>query len=494
MELHVEAGHLPERGTLVVLVGHDGAMSRAAAELDRATDGLLGRALRARQGELRHGRAIDLFLPAGVALERILLLVAGKPDGLRQLDLEELGGALTLRLRGLGVREAHLAAPDGLDLGLSPPEALAALALGAKLRAYRFVRYSKGDADEQSTEPERLWLLLPEGDAAVTASRGLAEAVCLTRDLVSEPPNVLTPKAFAAICGELAELGVEVEVLDRDAMAALGMNSLLAVAQGSAEPPFTVIMRWQGGGDEAPLALIGKGICFDSGGISIKPGAGMEDMKYDMAGAGAVYGTMRALAVRKAAANVVGVIGLAENMPSSTATRPGDVLRSMAGITIEVVNTDAEGRLLLCDVLHYTKERFRPRAMVDLATLTGAVIVALGHERAGMFATCDTLADQLAAAGAATGEEVWRLPLGKAYEKHIRSDIADIKNVGRGREAGSIAGAVFLQRFVGEVPWAHLDIAGMAWTSRDLPLAGKGATGFGIRLLDRLVADHFERG
>ena len=327
----------------------------------------------------------------------------------------------------------------------------------------------------------------------MTAACGLAEAVCQTRDLVSEPPNVLTPKAFADICAQLTELGIEVEVLGREELTALGMRALLAVAQGSVEPPYVVVMRWQGGGDERPLALVGKGICFDSGGISIKPGSGMEEMKYDMAGAGAVFGTMRALACRRAAANVVGVIGLAENMPSGTATRPGDVVRSMAGTMIEIVNTDAEGRLLLCDVLHYTKERLRPRAIVDLATLTGAVIVALGHEQAGLFANDEALAADLVAAADATGELLWRLPLGKAYEKHIRSDIGDIKNVGRGREAGSIAGAVFLQRFVGEVPWAHLDIAGMAWTSRDLPLAGKGATGFGIRLLDRLVADCFER-
>jgi leucyl aminopeptidase len=240
------------------------------------------------------------------------------------------------------------------------------------------------------------------------------------------------------------------------------------------------------------LALVGKGICFDTGGISIKPAQGMEDMKWDMAGAAAVYGAMLALAGRKAKANVVGVVGLAENMPSGTAQRPGDVVRSMAGKTIEVVNTDAEGRLLLADVLHYTKERFKPKAIVDLATLTGAVIVALGHEQAGLFSNDEALAKDLLAAAERTGELLWRLPLGKAYEKHVKSDIADLKNVGRGREAGSTAGAVFLQQFVGDVPWAHLDIAAMAWTSKDLPLAGKGATGFGVRLLDRLVADRFE--
>ncbi len=270
------------------------------------------------------------------------------------------------------------------------------------------------------------------------------------------------------------------------------MRALLGVAQGSAEPPFVAVMRWQGGAGEAPLALVGKGVCFDTGGISIKPAQGMEEMKADMGGAAAVFGAMLALAGRKARANVVGVVGLVENMPSHNAQRPGDVVKAMSGTTIEVVNTDAEGRLVLCDVLHYTRERFKPKAMIDLATLTGAVIVALGHEQAGLFSNDETLAADLTAAASSTGELLWRLPLGKAYEKHIKSDIADIKNLGRGREAGSTAGAVFLQRFVGDTPWAHLDIAAMAWSSRDLPLSPKGATGFGVRLLDRLVADRHE--
>jgi leucyl aminopeptidase len=252
-------------------------------------------------------------------------------------------------------------------------------------------------------------------------------------------------------------------------------------------------MRWNGGqAGQAPVALIGKGVCFDSGGLSLKPAAGMEEMKWDMGGAGAVFGAMEALARRGAKANVVGILGLVENMPSGTAQRPGDVITAMSGVTIEVVNTDAEGRLVLADALHYAKEHFKPRLMIDLATLTGAIVVALGHEQAGMFSTDDALAEQLTAAGNAVGEKVWRMPLGEDYAKHIKSDIADIKNVGRARQAGASAGAVFLQRFVGEVPWAHLDIAGVAWSSRDLPLAAKGATGFGVRLLDRLIADHFE--
>ncbi len=408
-------------------------------------------------------------------------------------DLLEAGGALAVKLRALKIREATLAPADGLALGVPALEVAPALALGAQLRAYRFTRYrtSEGKDDEESG-PERLRILADGAGAELAAVDQLAAAVNHARDLVSEPANVLTPKAFAERCVELGELGLEVELLDRDAMAALGMNALLGVAQGSAEPPFIAIMRWNGGGTETPLALVGKGVCFDTGGISIKPAQGMEEMKADMGGAAAVFGAMAALAGRKARANVVGVVGLVENMPSSTAQRPGDVVRSMSGTTIEVINTDAEGRLILCDVLYYVRERFKPKAIVDLATLTGAVVVALGHERAGLFSNDEGLAAALTAAGEATGELLWRLPLGKDYEKHIKSDIADIKNVGRGREAGSTAGAVFLQRFIGDTPWAHLDIAGTAWSSRDLPLAGKGATGFGVRLLDRLVADSYE--
>jgi leucyl aminopeptidase len=276
-------------------------------------------------------------------------------------------------------------------------------------------------------------------------------------------------------------------------MAELGMGALLGVGLGSEQPSRLLAIKWMGGNEgDTPTVFVGKGVTFDTGGISLKPGPGMEEMKWDMGGAGAVYGAMEALARRGAKANVVGVLGLTENMPSGTAQRPGDVVTAMSGLTIEVINTDAEGRLVLADVLHYAKERFQPRVMVDLATLTGAIVVALGHEQAGLFTPDDELAAWLGAAGEAVGEKVWRMPLGDAYMKHIKSDIADIKNVGRAREAGASAGAVFLQRFTGDVPWAHLDIAGVAWSKQDLPLAAKGATGFGVRLLDRLVADHYE--
>ena len=492
MELLVESGAMPEHGTLIVPVGHDGALSDAAATLDRAAAGLIARALKAVEGGAKHGRVIELLLPHGLHVERLLLLPLGKSEGVSQRDLLEAGGSAAAKLRQLKVRDASLASTEGLRLGLPTAEVLAALAIGAQLRAYRFTRYRTVGSDEDEPGAERLRVLADGSSSTFHAAASLANAVCRARDLVTEPANVLTPRAFADRCVELREIGIEVEVLDREALAALGMNALLGVAQGSAQPPFVVVMRWSGGGTQQPLALVGKGVCFDTGGISIKPAQGMEEMKADMGGAAAVFGTMAALAGRKARANVVGVVALVENMPSDAAQRPGDVVRSMAGKTIEVINTDAEGRLILCDVLYYARERFKPKAMIDLATLTGAVVVALGHERAGLFSNDEGLAGALGSAADVTGELLWRLPLGKDYEKHIRSDIADIKNVGRGREAGSTAGAVFLQQFVGDTPWAHLDIAGTAWSSRDLPLAGKGATGFGVRLLDRLVADRYE--
>jgi leucyl aminopeptidase len=322
--------------------------------------------------------------------------------------------------------------------------------------------------------------------------------VFLTRDLVSEPANVIYPETLAAEAGRLAELGVDVEILDEHKMRKLGMNALLAVGQGSARPPRVVVMQWNGANDSGgprsqPLAFVGKGVTFDTGGISIKPAAGMGDMKWDMAGSAVVIGLMRLLAARNAPVNAVGVVGLVENMPSGTAQRPGDIVTSMSGQTIEVLNTDAEGRLVLADALWYCQDRFKPRLIVDLATLTGAVIVALGHHRAGMFSNNDELAERLVQAGKAVGEQVWRLPLDESYDRDIDSDAADVKNIGGGRAAGSIIGAQFLQRFVNEAPWAHLDIAGTAWSTKDAPTVPKGATAFGVRLLDQFVSQHYEK-
>jgi leucyl aminopeptidase len=334
----------------------------------------------------------------------------------------------------------------------------------------------------------------------------LVESITFVRDIVSEPANVIYPETLAEQARSLAAHGVDVEVLTEAQMRELGMGALLGVGQGSERESQLVVMQWWGAGrpsapaegedaDEVheggPLAFVGKGVTFDTGGISIKPSANMEEMKWDMAGSAAVIGLIKALALRSAKVNAIGVVGLVENMPSGTAQRPGDVVKSMSGQTIEVINTDAEGRLVLADAMWYTKRRFRPRFIIDLATLTGAIIIALGHEHAGLFSNDETLAERLLAAGKAAGEPLWRMPLGDAYDKLIKSDIADMKNVGD-RSAGSISAAQFLLRFVGKTPWAHLDIAGTAWAKKDGAVTPKGATGFGVRLLDRLIAEHYE--
>ena len=490
IETGLHAGSLPKDGTIVVAVASDGTLSRAARAIDEATDGRLSRAF-ATAPPAENGRLTDLAAPSGTDLDRVVALTLGKKSGTSRLDIEKAGASLSTGLTRLGVGHAVVAPIDGLDLGHSPLEVATALATGATLKSYAFRKYKRA---EESDAPRRLEKLDFQGlgdgaEEAFATHRAQCAGAALARDLVSEPANVLYPETFAERCRELEALGVEVEILSPSRLEELGMRAILAVGQGSARPPYAVVMRWNGGpAGDAPLALVGKGVCFDTGGISLKPAAGMEGMKWDMGGAAAVVGAMHSIAARKAVANVVGVIGLAENMPSGTAQRPGDVIEAMSGTTIEVINTDAEGRLVLADMLWFTKEHVKPSAMIDLATLTGAIIIALGHERAGLFANDDALAAEISRAGEDVGELFWRMPLGSAYDEHIKSEIADIKNVGRDREAGATAGAVFLQRFVGDLPWAHLDIAAMAWTKRDWPLAAKGGTGFGVRALDRLVA------
>ena len=329
-------------------------------------------------------------------------------------------------------------------------------------------------------------------ERAWAARQAVAEGVEIARDLVNEPPNVLNPEEFARRTGALKKLGVDVEVLDEKALKKLGMSALLGVGQGSARESRLVIMRWNGGKrGVAPVAFLGKGVTFDTGGISIKPAQGMEDMKGDMAGAACVVGLMHALARRKARLNAVGAIGLVENMPDGRAQRPGDIVKSMSGQTIEIINTDAEGRLVLADVLWHVAKEFKPKFMINLATLTGAIIVALGHEHAGLFANDDKLAERLVRAGEATGEKVWRMPLAPEYDKLIDSKFADVKNTG-GRWGGAITAAQFLQRFVDKTPWAHLDIAGTAFDSRQTDINRSWGSGWGVRLLERLLAEHYE--
>jgi leucyl aminopeptidase len=380
--------------------------------------------------------------------------------------------------------------------GASKPEGAADVALGFELRAYAFERYKTRRKDDEEPRGEvRVHIAVPDLPAAkkAFAARGaIGDGVRLARDLVNEPPNVLYPDEFARRCASLKRIGVAVEVLDPAEMKKLGMNALLGVGQGSQHESRTVIMRWHGGKrGVAPLAFVGKGVCFDTGGISIKPAGNMEDMKGDMAGAGCVVGLMHALAARRAKINAVGAIGLVENMPSGNAQRPGDIVTTMSGQTIEIINTDAEGRLVLSDLLHYVNKRFKPRIIIDLATLTGAIVVALGQEYAGLFANDDKLAQRLEQAGRVTGERVWRMPLGPEYDKMIDSKFADMKNTG-GRHGGAITAAQLLQRFVGKTPWAHLDIAGTAMGSPQTEINRSWGSGFGVRLLNELVADHYE--
>ncbi|HEV2302551.1 MAG TPA: leucyl aminopeptidase [Stellaceae bacterium] len=492
----------PRSGAVVVGAWEDGVLTPAARRLDEAAAGAVARALAAASRfKGKRDDWLPIIGPPQIGVTRILLAGLGAPRSLDAKRLRELGGNLVAQLNAAGETEATLMIEPGADAPIGEAEAAAELAFGAQLRAYRFDKYRTKEKPEKKPSLVRLTVATSAAAAAKRAYlplEKLAEAVAFARDLVSEPANVIYPETLAAAAQSLSELGVEVEILDEAAMKKLGMNALLAVGQGSVRPPRLVVMKWRGaprgrtGEGAQPLAFVGKGVTFDTGGISIKPAAGMEEMKWDMAGSAVVIGLLRSLAGRKASVDAVGVVGLVENMPSGTAQRPGDIVTSMSGQTIEVLNTDAEGRLVLADALWYCQNRFKPRLMVDLATLTGAVIVALGHEQAGLFSNDDELAERLLAAGKAVGEPVWRLPLGDGYDREIDSDAADVKNIGGDRAAGSIIGAQFLQRFVNGVPWAHLDIAGVAWSKKDAAITPKGATAFGVRLLDRFVAEYYE--
>jgi leucyl aminopeptidase len=474
---------LPGSGALALLVPEGARASGLWVNLDEATGGAISRALEAGSFTGKKSQTCTILAP-GAGLARVVAVGLGKePDA---AEIERAGGLAAVGL----AREAQAAlVADALS-----PEQAAAAALGAVLRSYRFDRYRTKEKPEDKPKLARLTVLAADPDAARRAwepRAAVARGVEITRDLVTEPPNVLYPAEMAERCRTLTELGVEVEVMGPKELEALGFGALLAVAQGSAREPRMVVMRWKGAEGGKPVCFVGKGVTFDTGGISIKSAPGMEDMKWDMAGAGTVVGLMAALAGRRAKVDAVGLVGLAENMPSGTAMRPGDVVKTASGQTVEVLNTDAEGRLVLADVIWYAQERFQPEFIVDLATLTGAIIISLGHEHAGLFSNDDALVQKLLAAGASTGETLWRMPLGEVYDKQLKSDIADMKNIG-GRPGGSITAAQFIQRFVNGKPWAHLDIAGTAWATKDQPLSPKGSTAFGLRLLDRLVADHYE--
>jgi len=457
--------------------------------------GLIKGAAETNQFKGKNGSILDILAPQGLKAPRLIVVGAGKSADLKHYDFLKLGGALAGKLTA---KTGAVAVITELPTGTMSSDQAAAIAAGIRLRAYKFDRYKTKKKDGEETTL-RVNVSIAVGDPAAARkafapNAHVVDGVITARDLVNEPPNVLFPAEFARRAGQLRKLGVAVDVLDVNAMKKLGMGALLGVAQGSSQPGRTVIMRWNGGkrGDE-PVAFIGKGVCFDTGGISIKGAASMEDMKGDMGGAACVVGLMQALAARKAKANVVGAIGLVENMPDGNAQRPGDIVTSMSGQTIEIINTDAEGRLVLADVLWYVAKKFKPKFMVDLATLTGAIMVALGTEYAGLFSNNDELAERLVKVGLATGERVWRMPLGPEYDKQIDSQFADMKNTGT-RNGGSITAAQFLQRFVDGTPWAHLDIAGTAMGAPKTDINQSWGSGFGVRLLDQLVAEHYEAG
>jgi leucyl aminopeptidase len=499
MKISFAEFEVPRAGAVVVGIWEESALTAPARQLDEASGGAITRALAASpRFRGKRNELVPIVGPATPSVSRIVLAGLGKPAAIDARGLEDIGGTLVAHLNGVGETAATLAIDIGEAAGLSASLAAAHLAFGAALRGYRFDKYRTTERPERKPSLASLSVAGPAAAAARQAYKefaAAAEAVAFTRDLVSEPANIVYPQTLAEQAAGLSSFGVEVEILDETRMAELGMNAILGVAQGSVRPPRLVVMRWNGGAKDAPpLAFIGKGVTFDTGGISIKPAAGMGEMKWDMAGAGVVIGLMRLFAARGAKVNAVGVAGLVENMPSGSAMRPGDIVTSMSGQTIEVLNTDAEGRLVLADALWYCQDRFKPALMIDLATLTGAIIVALGHDHAGLFANDDALADRLAAAGKAVGEKLWRLPLDDTYNRAIDSDAADVKNIAGDRAAGSIIGAQFVQRFVNKVPWAHLDIAGVAWSKKDTPTVPKGATAFGVRLLDRFVRDYYEKG
>ena len=499
MNISFASPSVPSSGALVVGVLEGGKLTPSATSLDKATDGALERAIAASSFSGKKGELLDIVAPAKLSNSRILLVGLGAPAKLSEKDLQDLGGSAAAQLLRCGEQKAAFLV-DKLRGGKPAAERAANYAYGALLRSYRFDKYKTKEKPEKKPKLKEIKVLLEESAAAKRLYQKLekiAEGVFTTRDLVSEPANIIYPKSLVAEAKKLSKLGLKVQALGRKEMEKLGMGALLGVAQGSAHEAQLLVMVWEGAPnakDKAPVAFVGKGVTFDTGGISLKPAAGMEDMKWDMGGAGTVVGVMHALAARKAKVNAVGICGLVENMPSGTAQRPGDIVTSMSGQTIEVLNTDAEGRLVLADALWYTQEKFKPKLIVDLATLTGAIIISLGNEHAGLFSNDDKLSKQLTEAGEAVGEPIWRMPMGPEYDKLIDCDAADMKNISGGRAGGSITAAQFLQRFIKNgTPWAHLDIAGVAWSTKEKPTAAKGGTGFGVRLLEKFVADNYEK-
>ncbi len=487
----VSSGKAKAKHALVLLADAKGNLGSEGKKLDKKTKGAISRALKTAE----FSGSYTLHGVEGLTADRVVVLGVGEAKSLDAKALQNIGGKAVAALNAARAKSAELVV-EQIKSKLGGDEVAAEIAFGAELRDYAFDKYlTKQKAEDKPT----LTKVTVVSDAATKAKKAfaplsaIADGVRATRDVVSEPGNIIYPETLAAECKKLTALGVKVEVLGEAQMKKLGMGALLGVGQGSAFESKLIVMQWNGGKkSEKPVAFIGKGVTFDTGGISIKPSGGMDEMKFDMGGSGTVFGLMKALAGRNAKVNVVGVIGAVENMPDGNAQRPGDIVTSMSGQTIEVLNTDAEGRLVLADALWYTQDRFKPKFMINLATLTGAILVALGSSRAGIFSNNDKLCKQLEESADKTGEAVWRLPLGEVYDKQINSPVADMQNIGSDREAGSITAAQFLQRFVNNVPWIHIDIAGTAWSKKGDAVTPKGATGYGVRLLNQLVADHYE--
>lgn len=495
MNIMFSAIAMPRGGALVVGALEGGVLCKTGQEADKKTSGALTRAIRSSRFKGKLEQSLELLAPPGMTASRILIVGFGKPSELTSHSAEKIGNLFASKLSGSGEKLA-CAAIDAIEkCPLSAAEITAHIAFGAQLGAYRFDKFRTTMKEEDKPSLGKLTLMCAAPGAAKSVFgplEAVIEGINAARDLVNEPANTLHPTEFATRAKALAKRGLKVEILDEKQMRKLGMGSLLAVGQGSVQESKLVVLHWRGAPNskKPPVAFLGKGVCFDSGGISLKPGAGMGDMKGDMGGAAAVFGAMATLASRRAKANVIGVLGCVENMPGPNAQRPGDIVTSMSGQTIEVLNTDAEGRLVLADVLTYAQRKYKPRVLIDLATLTGAIIMALSDSYAGLFSNNDALAGQVTAAGKASGENVWRMPMGAAYDKKLKSKFADMQNIASTPSAGAITAAQFLQRFVeNDTPWAHIDIAGVAWSNEVKPSWG---TGFGVRLLDRLIADHFE--
>lgn len=497
MDFKFSTKSLDSKSTKVFLCLQDKKLSKPAQDFDTNHQGFLKQALENNRFSGKKNETLVLNAPHGIESPRIILLGLGSEKDISVENLENAGGNIFPLIKGTPDQSLEIIVEDLSLNGLTSGEICSRFAYGFLLRSWSFDKYKTKGVEERKVALQSITFLTHETDKAeklFTSLEQVAAGVFLAREFVSEPPNVLYPASMAERLQDLTKLGIKVEVLGLDDLKKLEMGALLGVAQGSIREPKVVVLQWLGADpSEKPVAFIGKGVTFDTGGISLKPSSGMWDMKYDMAGSAVVSGLIRALAGRKAKVNAIGVMGLVENMPSGSAQRPSDIVKSMSGQTIEVLDTDAEGRLVLADILWYTQDRFKPQFMIDLATLTGAMVIALGDYFAGLFSNNNELTDKIKMAGEKTGERVWPMPLDERFEREIESDIADLKNIVLGRKAGSSMAGQFLKRFVNDTPWVHLDIAGMAWAEKDYPTVAKGATAYGVRLLNELVQNHYEK-